>query len=61
MERKDSFCGWCCLLIFPFEERISVKDRDKDYHPSCFDKQVKKEVETKGGRREVMPLLRKNT
>ena len=41
MEQKRQFCAWCSLMIFPYESRI--KDKELDYHPTCFDKQVKKE------------------
>ena len=44
MEQKNPYCGWCQLMIFPYEARIV--DKEKTYHQNCFDKQCEKE---KGG------------
>ena len=56
MEKKNPYCGWCSLMIFPYEERIHVTERERDYHPTCFDKQVRKEQSAK----QDVRMLRKN-
>lgn len=45
MEQKRPYCAFCQLLVFPYEMR--VVDKEKTYHPNCFDKAV--EREKKGG------------
>ena len=48
---QNPYCAYCSIMIFPYEERISVVNKGKEYHVSCFDKQVAKEVWEKGGKR----------